>query len=107
MALKLQPNPTFSAKVEIPVPGQDQPEVVDFIFAHMDRDEFKAFTDPEVAAQRSDMDSLRRIVRGWGSEVDAPFSDDALAKLIKAYHGAAYAISAKFVAELTKARLGN
>lgn len=106
MALKLQPAPTFRAKVGIPVPGQDKPEEIVCIFAHMTRDEFRDFAAPEVASKRTDAESLARIMRGWEG-VDAEFSADALALLCQQYHGAAYAISTAFVAELTKARLGN
>lgn len=104
--LKLQPNPTFTAKVGIPVPGQDKPAEITCIFAHMDRDEFKVFAAPDAAAARSDAESLQRILRGWEG-VDAPFSAEAVATLCRQYHGAAFAISSAYVAELTKARLGN
>lgn len=106
MALRLQPNPTFRAKVGIPVPGQEKPEEIVCVFAHMTRDEFAAFASPEAAVGRTDAESLARIMRGWDG-VDAEFSADALALLCQQYHGAAYAISTAFVAELTKARLGN
>lgn len=106
MALRLQPNPTFRAKVGIPVPGQEKPEEIVCVFAHMTRDEFREFAAPEVANARTDADSLNRILRGWEG-VDAEFSADALALLCQQYHGAAFAISSAFVAELTKARLGN
>lgn len=104
--LKLQPNPTFRAKVGIPVPGQDKPVEITCVFAHMCRDEFKAFVSPEAAASRSDEESLQRILRGWEG-VDVEFSAAAVAMLCQQYHGAPYAISSVFVAELTKARLGN
>ncbi len=103
--LKLQPNPTFKAKVGIPVPGQDKPAEIVCEFAHMDRVEFAAFAAPEASASRSDAESLQRILRGWEG-VDAPFSAEAVTTLCQQYHGAAYAISSAFVAELTKARLG-
>jgi len=104
--LKLQPNPTFRAEVGIPVPGQPEPVKIWCVFAHMDRDEFRAFAAPEASASRSDAQSLQRILRGWEG-VDAPFSEEAVAKLCQQYHGAAFAISSVFVQELTKARLGN
>ena len=106
MALRLQPNPTFRAKVGVPVSGQEKPEEIVCVFAHMTRDEFREFAAPEVANARTDADSLNRILRGWEG-VDAEFSADALALLCQQYHGAAFAISSAFVAELTKARLGN
>ncbi len=104
--LKLQPNPTFWAKVGIPVPGQAEPATIECEFAHMDRDEFRQFASPEAAATRSDAESLARILRGWKG-VDTTFSPEAVATLCRQYHGAAFAISSAFVQELTKARLGN
>ena len=104
--LKLQPNPTFKAKVGIPVPGADKPAEIVCVFAHMTRDEYQAFADPAALASRGDLDSLIRILRGWEG-VDAEFSADALAMLCQQYHGAAFAISSAFVQELTRARLGN
>jgi len=104
--LKLQPNPTFKAKVGIPVPGEEKPAEIVCVFAHMTRDEFRDFAAPEASATRRDADSLARILRGW-EDVDVPFSADAVEQLCQQYHGAAFAISSVFVQELTKARLGN
>ena len=106
MALRLNPSPTFSVKVGIPVPGQEQAEQIVCVFKHMTRDEYAAFSSPEQADARSDLDSLCALLAGWEG-VDAPFSRDALAKVLQAYHGAAHAIATAYVTELTKARLGN
>lgn len=106
MALKLNPAPTFRAKVGIPVPGQDQPEQIVCIFKHMTREEYRRFSDPEALSQRSDAETLMAILAGWEG-VDEPFSTDAAARLAQAYHGAPFVIAAAFAAELTKARLGN
>jgi hypothetical protein len=92
--------------VGIPVPGEEKPAEIVCTFAHMTRDEFREFAAPEASAARSDAESLARIMRGW-EEVDVPFSAEAVAQLCQQYHGAAFAISSAFVAELTKARLGN
>lgn len=106
MALKLNPAPTFRAKVGIPVPGQEQPEQIVCIFKHMTREEYQRFSAPEALAKLSDIDTLMALLAGW-EEVDEAFSREAVAKMTQAYHGAAFAITAAFAAELTKARLGN
>ena len=102
--LKLQPNPTFWAKVGVHVPGQDKPVEVEFEFAHMTRDEYAAFS--ERTKGQEDAEVLGVILRGWKG-VDAPFTAENLAKLLTQYHSAAYSIASTYGAELTRARLGN
>lgn len=106
MALRLNPEPTFRAKVGIPVPGQEQAEQIVCVFKHMTRDEYADFSSPAKADARSDLDSLCALLVGWEG-VDAPYSRDALATVLQSYHGAAHAIATAYVTELTKARLGN
>lgn len=106
MALKLNPAPTFRAKVGIPVPGQEQPEQIVCIFRHMTREEYQRFSSPDELAKRSEVDTLMALMAGW-EEVDEAFSRDAVARMVQAYHGAPFVIAAAFAAELTKARLGN
>ena len=96
---KLQPNPTFSAKVAIPVAG-DVAQEMGVTFAHKGKAEIKAFLDQ--AAGREDIDSLSEIVVGWDG-VDADFSRDNLAILLDAYPGAALALLTAWVEELGKA----
>lgn len=104
--LRLEPNPTFVAKVGIPVPGEDKRVQVRFTFAHMSKEQFEGFK-PEDG--ETDAATLLRFVKGWHTDdVDEPFSEDALRKLCNAYPGAAYAISSGYAAELHgNARLGN
>jgi len=101
--LKLQPKPTFKAKVAIPIPG-GKPAQVEFEFNALTRTDLQQYlTDSE---GRSDSDNLSEIVCGW-SGVDTPFSSEALSQLLDNYVGAARAILDKFIEELTKARAGN
>lgn len=106
--LKLQPAPTFKARVGIPVPGQDKTVQVMCTFAHMTRDEYAAFSIGEGAAARSDVDSIMAILRGWDeADIDAAFSREAVALLIQQYHGAAFAIAEAYAIELKGARAKN
>lgn len=88
--LKLAPNPTFKAKVGIPVPGQKSDVQVEFEFRYMTREEWEqlihsreSMTDDQAAAE---------VVVGW-SGVDEPFGPDAMAKLLKFYPTAGTAIA--------------
>lgn len=104
--LKLKPNPTFKAKVEIHVPGESTPAEVKVEFKHKTKDELEAFfTGPE-AKGRSDVDTVLSIACGWEG-VDAPFDAENLATFFANYHGAARAIVVAYTEEITAARRGN
>lgn len=104
ITLKLDPAPTFWAKVEIPIPGADKGAEIECEFNHMTREAYAAFSAS--AAERTDLQTVMVMVRNWRG-LDAPFSEDAAAKLLQNYHGAPYAITERFAAELGKARSGN
>lgn len=98
---KLQPAPTFKAKVEIPVHGG--PAVsVEFEFKHRTRDQMAELFKN---TKRSDADTLIEVLAGW--ELDDPFCEESIALLVQNYVGAAPAIVSCYVAELTQARKGN
>jgi hypothetical protein len=103
--LKLQPNPTFKAKVSIPTPGGEKVEV-ELTLRHMTREGLEQFLTGPEAKDRSDEDSIMAIVSAW-SGVDAEFSRDSVALLLQQYHAAGRAIVSAWVSELTQARLGN
>ena len=105
-ALKLNPNPTFNAKVGIPVAGEEQPAVIVCTFKHMTREAYAAFAEGLRSSSASDVDTLMQVLAGWDGP-DEPFSREAVAKLVSGYHGAAFAISQAFADELTKARAKN
>jgi hypothetical protein len=103
--LKLKANPTFKAKVMIPVAGGESLPVT-FEFRHMTRDALESFLGGEDAGKRSYEDTTCAIVAGWEG-VDAPFSREAVAELFQNYMGAPLAILEVYGKELGKARLGN
>jgi hypothetical protein len=102
--LKLKPNPTFMAKVDIPAPGGNVSIKVEF--RHMTRDEYKAFIEAEGKSKRTDEEALMDIMRGWAN-VDAEFNKDNVAELCQQYHAAPRAIVEAFIRELTQFKLGN
>ncbi|MCY1380956.1 Phage tail assembly chaperone [compost metagenome] len=78
---------------------------VEFEFKHRSRDAMDELLARVSAGELKDVDSLREILAGW--ELDDPFSEESIQKLIQNYQGAAPAIVRKYMAELTQARLGN
>lgn len=98
---KLQPEPTFKAKVDIPVHGGDA-VAVEFEFKHKTRDQVaELFKD----TKRSDVDTILEVLAGW--ELDDPFGKESVELLVQNYAGAASAIVARYVEELIQARRGN
>lgn len=98
----LDPNPTFKGEVKIPVAG-DKPGVIEFIFTYRDRDELAAFT--EKTQGREDWVNVMDMASGW--DLDDPWGEQSVKKLLVKYHGAAMAIYEAYYSELFKGRQGN
>lgn len=101
---KLQPNPTFKAKVPVSIPGQDKPQAIEMEFRHMSREAMREYF--ESLPGQSDAEALARIVVGW-SDVDQAFSPEALAVLLDNYPSAAGLIFETYRNELFEARRKN
>jgi hypothetical protein len=100
--LKLNPEPTFKAKVGIPVPGS-RPAEVEFTFKHKTRSQVL-----EWLKAREDDDEVgvfREIVAGW--DLDDEFSDENIRRLCDNYAGAGFAVLEKYLNEIRGARRGN
>lgn len=100
--LKLQPNPTFFAKVMVPVPG-GKAEPVKFEFRHKTRDQLASWLKSE--EERDDTAALLEIAVGW--DLADPFNAENVGFLVQNYIGSAKAVVETYLEELTKARLGN
>lgn len=101
---KLNPNPTFFGKIEIPVPGSS-PQPIEIEFRHKTKDGLKAFFE---SAQdgRADDDLLAEIIVGWRG-VDAEYGADALRDLLQNYPAAAMEILGGYTRALTQAKAKN
>lgn len=96
----IDPNPTFVIPVPLPVPG-GSPVAVNFRFRHMSVDEYRQMLDESRALNEPAPVFLARFVDGWeGEKINAPFSAEALGKLVMNYPKAAKAIFGAFEAEL-------
>ena len=100
--LKLDPNPTFDASVNVPVPGSD-PVPVRFTFKHRSRSAcmewFKA------AADKSDVDILLDVASGW--ELDDAFTRENVERLCDNYAGTGFAVMDVYLKELRGERVKN
>lgn len=99
--LTLKPDPTFKAKVGIPVPGSDEPAEVEFVFKHRTRDEL----DKWMSETGEDLQKVLEMASGW--DLPDKFTDANVQKLLQNYFGAASAIVTGYLSELLKAKTGN
>lgn len=100
--LKLTPDPTFKAKVGIPVAGGGIDQV-EFVFKHRTRDELDAFL--RRANELRDAALILEVASGW--ELADGFTEENLTKLVQNYIGSPKAIFEKYLDELTRAREKN
>ena len=101
--LPLTPEPTFRAKVDIPVPGK-KPHKLELIFKWRDLDEFRVWFDG-IGNYESDTDAIMDIASGWDHKL--PFERENVEKIVKGYIGSAGAVIQKYMQENTGARQGN
>lgn len=100
--LKLNPEPTFKAKVGIPVPGSRPAEVL-FTFKHRTRDEVIAWV--EGSRDATDVDSVLDVVVGW--ELEDEFNRENVERLCNNYPGSGLVIISTYLDELRGARVKN
>lgn len=100
--LSLTLDPTFQAKVQIPVAGK-KPAEVEFTFKGRTRDQFQVFVDG--LSGREDVEVILDIASGW--DLEDPFGKDSIEKLCQIHIGAPRAIIEKYLTEITQARSGN
>jgi hypothetical protein len=109
---KLQPNPTFRAKVLIHVPGEPAGVPIEFEFRHKTVTEAKALGEryqqaiAERGAVEGNVETLDEIIVGW-SGVEAEYSREVLRRLVDTFAGAGPAILKGYMEGLSGARLGN
>ena len=100
--LKLQPEPTFKAKVGIAVAG-GRPVEVEFIYKHRTRADTLAWLDAKADAQ--DVETIMDCACGW--ELDDQFTAENVGLLCQNYGGAGFAIVNTYLEELRGARSKN
>lgn len=98
---KLQPKPTFWAKVPLTVPGEVRPAMVDFEFHYLpEAERIKLFEE------RSALDVAIEVVCNWKG-VDAEFNQENLRALYANYARAVLDVLETYNRELLESRRKN
>lgn len=105
----LEPNPTFTAPVSIPLPGGEA-ATIDITFRHMGREALRRFLDR--VKDMPDAEAAEEIIADWSGVAAAggdpsPSSAENIMALLDNYHGAALAILQTYIRELTGQRVKN
>lgn len=106
MALKLNPTPTFWHPVNITVPGQPKPALVDFEFVHKTREQVSTFVESLQNPDRPDDAVLGEVINNWKG-VDAEYSPSGLRDLLSNYPASGLEILRGYLAALTESRKKN
>lgn len=106
---QLTPNPTFPAKVKIPVPG-GAVQILELEFKYLPRKEFLSFVKKmEEAVKNKDDDKgttlLFSVIKGWN--VDADLNRKNFDRLSDNYPFAAIEIYLTYLKEINRAKAGN
>jgi len=108
---KIDPEPTFTAEVELSVPGQPA-ALLSVRWKHLTRDKLREWIDGLADLKLSDVDGLDFVIAGWDGVIDqqgqdVPYSKDRLRSLLGSYHAASAELVRAYVRALTESRLGN
>ena len=101
---KLQPNPTFKARVALTVPGEAEPAELVVNFRHLSRSGLKEFFSS--LGDKTDAEALAEIIDGW-EEIDTPYSAQSLAALLDNYPASGLELFDAYRRELMEARRKN
>jgi hypothetical protein len=101
--LKLTPDPTFTAKVDVPVPGKGDAPVA-FTFIYRDTDAFKAWQE-SLPDNLTDAETLLTLASGW--DLDDPWTPENVERFVKAYPGGVPRVVERYLRELKGVRAKN
>ena len=100
--LSLVANPTFKAKVGVPVAGGESIDTV-FTFKHRTKDDLDEFI--KTRADKSDAESFLDMVSGW--DLQDEFTPENVETLLQNYIGTGLAAFRVYIDELIGAREKN
>lgn len=102
LKLKLVPDPTFEAVVDIPVHG-GAVAPVKFKFRHRSRSAYKEWA--ESLTGKKDIDLLLDIAVGW--DLDEEFNRENAERLLENYAGSGQTVFNAYNSEIFQARIKN
>lgn len=100
--IQLKANPTFKAKVPVPVAGGD-PVDVEMEFKHRTKTQLEEFTNSREG--KTDAETFLEMVVGW--ELDDALTTENVDLLLEHRMGAGLATYKKYIDELYKHKSGN
>lgn len=108
--LKLNPNPTFSATVQLSVPGSDKTIPVKMVFRHRTMKQIIAWF--KLQEKRESAEALSELIESWSGITDdegndIEFSREALATLLENYQPATNEIIRGYMQELAQSKVKN
>jgi hypothetical protein len=106
----LDPNPTFTATVQVPQPGSDATQPLTLVFKHKGRKALDAWI--KTSTGRSDLEFLAEVVQGWQDVVAAngepvAYGPQAFESLLDEHRHAGKAIYDTYMRELLEERTKN
>jgi Domain of unknown function (DUF1789). len=101
--LKLIANPTFKAKVPIPVAGGESVGV-EMTFKHRTKSGLEEWLKAP-REDKSDTDIFLEMVEAW--DLEDPFNRENVELLLENYMGSAVATHRTYIDQLIQAKLGN
>lgn len=101
-AFSLNPDPTFTIAVKIPVAG-GKTTAIDVTYKHMTRTEVDEYLERN--KDRDDVESAMDIMAGWG--LTEEFNQENVARLFENYGGSGRAVIQTYLREIWGAREGN
>ena len=101
--LKLDPEPTFRAKVPVPIPGAGTADV-EFTFKHRTNKALQAYIEA-IESDQPDAKIVMDVATGW--DLDDAYTPENVEKLCESYAGAGLAVFQTYVRELRGARAKN
>lgn len=102
--LKINPDPTFTADVDITVPGKNETAKLSLTFKYLSKTAVKDFWENN--KDKKDSDALTNIVVGW-SGIDAEFTAENFDKFLDNYPAASFEILSSYQALLLESKAKN
>lgn len=102
--LKINPNPEFTADVEITIPGQEKSGKMSLTFKYKTKSELVEFWD--LVKDKTDVEALEEFCVGWDG-IDAEFTPENIEKFFNNYPASAREIVTEYQRLLLESRVKN
>lgn len=110
--IKLQPSPSFKFRVEVAVPGSNEPGAVMLVGRHKGQVALKEWGERAKQMEGRDAEFLLEVIEDWSEVADADakpvkFTRENFGAFLDAYPGSSLAIFQAYIRELSAGRTKN